>query len=120
MGEDNFRITNEYSGAHRGLDLASTPKSWVGETLYATDAGRVSAIGEFPSGATYVQLTTNHGVVVQYAHTSPLPGLTLGSPVLPGQGIATINMTGVTNAPHLHLNVLYEGEYVNPRFYLGR
>ena len=124
--DEPFRVTTRFGGHtrfsdfHPGVDLASRGGSFVGQPVYATDAGRITGLGTSPTGADFISLTTDNGVLVIYSHTQRIPGIDVGSRVVAGQGVGTINLSGRVTGPHLHLETQFGRQRFDPLFYLGR
>ena len=100
---------------HKGVDIAMP----VGREVPAARAGEVSFAGE--QGAYGLTVVVNHGngVSTRYAHLSEIkvaPGDSVGD----GQTIALSGATGRVTGPHLHFEVLENGEPVDPASGVGR
>lgn len=94
---------------HKGLDFTAPE----GSPIYATGEGIV----EFANGATtYGNVVfLNHGYYFQtrYAHMTRYI-VTPGQHILRGQVIGYVGNTGLSFGNHLHYEVLYKGNQVNP------
>lgn len=97
---------------HRGVDIA-IPE---GSTVYATHAGTVTAAGYDESFGNYVVITDDLGYTTKYAHLSVL-NVSSGETVRKGKIIGKVGATGATTGAHLHIEIMYNGEYYNPYFY---
>ena len=98
---------------HRGLDIA-IPE---GTDLYAGVDGIIS-IGDDPGGyGNFVTITGNNGITVRYAHMSNI-SVSPGQTVHKGDVIGQSGNTGASTGPHVHVEVIIDGEYYNPLFYL--
>ncbi len=98
---------------HRGIDLAVAAGTPVG----AGAAGTVITAQYNPSYGNYVQIDHGYGIVTTYAHMSSLavsPGQWVDRGGLVGYSGSTGNSTG----PHLHFEVIQNGNYLNPLDYL--
>jgi murein DD-endopeptidase MepM/ murein hydrolase activator NlpD len=93
---------------HKGMDIAMP----VGNDVPAPQAGRVTSAGEAPGyGLTVV---IDHGSFsTRYAHLSKID-VKPGDAVQAGQVIAQSGATGRVTGAHLHLEVLEQGQSVNP------
>jgi murein DD-endopeptidase MepM/ murein hydrolase activator NlpD len=109
-------ITGEYQ-MHTGVDL----KSSYGDPVYSTAAGRVIYTGYFSGYGNLVKVDHENGYVTYYAHLSSIyarEGQSIGK----GQVLGLVGQTGTTTGPHLHYEVRYQDQPLDPvRFLrLGR
>ena len=105
-------ISNEIR-LHRGLDIA-LPE---GTNLYAGIDGVITT-GSDPSGyGNYVIISGADGVQVRYAHMKEF-AVSTGDVVTKGTVIGQSGNTGASTGPHVHVEVLENGDYRNPLFYL--
>jgi murein DD-endopeptidase MepM/ murein hydrolase activator NlpD len=95
--------------AHPGLDIA-TP---TGSYIRAAGAGRVTEVGEDPTYGKFVRIDHGNGYETLYAHASDT-SVELGEEVRKNEVIALSGSTGRSTAPHLHFEILLEGETVDP------
>ena len=95
--------------AHPGLDIA-TP---TGSYIRASGAGRVLEVGEDPTYGNYVRIDHENGYETLYAHASDT-SVEVGEEVRKNEVIALSGSTGESTAPHLHFEILFEGETVDP------
>jgi murein DD-endopeptidase MepM/ murein hydrolase activator NlpD len=95
---------------HAGLDIAVP----VGTPIRATGGGVVASAGEDPEYGLFVRLTHPQGYQSMYGHASRLLVRT-GDSVPAGRVIALSGSTGRSTAPHLHFEVLHEGQSIDPR-----
>ena len=98
---------------HRGIDIAAS----VGTPIYAADGGTVTHSGWQGTYGYMVEINHGNGYVTRYAHASKLL-VSNGTKVYKGQHIANVGNTGRSTGPHLHLEVLKNGAYVNPSKYV--
>jgi len=96
-------------GAHTGLDIA-TP---TGSYIRAAGAGRVIDVGEDPTYGKYVRIDHGSGYETLYGHASDT-SVEVGEEVRKNEVIALSGSTGRSTAPHLHFEILFEGEPVDP------
>jgi murein DD-endopeptidase MepM/ murein hydrolase activator NlpD len=100
---------------HTGLDLAGP----VGLPIVAPAPGIVIQAG-FDSGyGRSLQIDHGYGLVSRFAHTSKLY-VGVGDKVDRGQLIAAVGSSGQVTGPHLHYEVMVNGERVDPMFYISR
>ncbi len=101
---------------HRGLDIAlpeNTP-------LIAGISGEVTYTGYDEGGyGNYIIIKNDKGEEVRYAHMNEV-SLNTGDTVTKGETVLGLSgNTGVSTGPHVHIEVLKEGEYRNPLFYIA-
>ncbi len=94
---------------HPGLDIAIPTGSYI----RAAGAGRVVEVGEDPTYGKFVRIDHENGYVTLYAHASDT-SVKLGEEVRKNEVIALSGDTGDSTAPHLHFEILFEGETVDP------
>ena len=94
---------------HPGLDIAIP----TGTYIRAAGAGRVVEVGEDPTYGKFVRVDHENGYVTLYAHASDT-SVELGEEVRKNEVIALSGDTGDSTAPHLHFEILFEGETVDP------
>ncbi len=110
------RVTSSYGyrasfrRMHKGIDLALN----IGDTVRAALPGVVAKTGYDPYGyGHYVAVVHNNGMETRYAHLQSIissPGETLQA----GQPLGLGGNTGNSTGPHLHFEVRYNGQAVNP------
>lgn len=95
---------------HSGIDFAARS----GTPIYATGNGVVTKISNPRTGyGTHLVIDHGYGYESLYAHLKDFH-VEVGDRVTKGQEIATVGNTGTSTAPHLHYEVRYRGEPVNP------
>ena len=99
---------------HAGLDFAAGH----GTTIRAAAGGVVAYAGFRPDFGWVVEVEHGNGLTTRYAHASKLLVKT-GAVVTPGDAIAAVGSTGRSSGPHLHFEVLRNGEAIDPRRYLA-
>jgi murein DD-endopeptidase MepM/ murein hydrolase activator NlpD len=94
---------------HRGVDL----KAAEGDPVNASGDGRVVSSG--PNGGYGISVVLEHanGVRTRYAHLSEAL-VTAGEVVRQGQSIGRAGQTGRATGPHVHYEVLTDGQPVDP------
>ncbi|MEO1656946.1 MAG: M23 family metallopeptidase [Pseudomonadota bacterium] len=101
-----------YRKDHRGVDFAA-PR---GTPIMATGDGEVALSGPRGSLGNYIRLRHTGGYETAYAHLDRIaPSVTPGSQVKQGQVIGYVGSTGRSTGPHLHYEVLFEGQQQNPQ-----
>ena len=73
--------------------------------------------GEAGSYGLCVVIEDENGYQSRYAHCASL-SVTAGQEVTRGDIIATVGSTGQSTGPHLHLEVMLNGEYLNPYYFV--
>jgi murein DD-endopeptidase MepM/ murein hydrolase activator NlpD len=100
---------------HRGVDLRAS----YGTEVPAAAGGTVVFAGERGTYGTLVAVRDGSGVETRYAHLSAALVKT-GDVVTAGMPIGRVGSTGRSAAPHLHFEVLVNGERVDPAQWAGR
>jgi len=98
---------------HKGIDVTAP----VGTPIVAPAAGRVRFAGSDKGFGLSVEIDHGNGIVTRFAHCSRL-GVRVGQLVTRGQLIAAVGSTGLSTAPHLHYEVLVNGQPVDPLKYV--
>jgi murein DD-endopeptidase MepM/ murein hydrolase activator NlpD len=98
---------------HSGLDMAGP----TGSKIYATGAGTISFAGR--SGAYGNMIDIDHGnlITTRYGHLSEIL-VEDGQQVKTGQIIGIQGSTGRSTGSHLHYEVRYKNQPLNPRNFL--
>lgn len=99
---------------HEGLDFADN----LGAPILAAESGVVLSVTSHPQYGNAVKIDHGNGLVTHYSHTSRVL-VKQGDLVKRGQEIAKIGSTGRSTGPHLHFEVLKNGEPQNPVGYLS-
>jgi murein DD-endopeptidase MepM/ murein hydrolase activator NlpD len=98
---------------HTGLDFTAD----IGTEIYATGDGVVEAIeSKFSGYGQHVVINHGFGYESLYAHMSRV-AVRPGQKVRRGQIIGYVGNTGTSTGPHLHYEVMKNGEKVDPAFY---
>ena len=119
---DMKRVSSDYGGRtmggraekHSGLDL-SAPS---GTPIYATGPGVITKSGWGTGYGQYVEINHGNGYLTRYAHASRLVAR-VGDRVQAGEQIANVGCTGRCTGPHLHYEVVKDGQRKNPSTYLA-
>lgn len=98
---------------HRGIDIAVTE----GTPIRAVQDGRVVSAGEAGAYGLCVVIEDDKGYQSRYAHCSGI-SVSVGQEVQRGDVIAAVGSTGRSTGPHLHLEVMLNGEYLNPYYFV--
>ena len=103
-----------YGKRHTGMDFACPP----GNPIYATGDGVVvKAVRERTGYGIHVEIDHGFGYKTRYAHMSRMD-VTLGQRVFRGDCLGLTGRSGLVSGPHLHYEVIYRKEYVNPALYM--
>lgn len=97
------------SSDHRGIDIGVS----TGTNVYATESGTVTTAGWSDSAGNWVVIDHGNGYVTKYMHNSEVL-VSAGDTVEKGQVIAKSGSTGISTGPHLHFQIEYNGEAVDP------
>lgn len=98
---------------HEGLDFMAN----TGTPVYAAARGIVSFAEQTPDYGKIVKIDHGSGIETRYAHTSLLV-VKAGDRVEKGQKIAEVGSTGRSTGPHLHYEIRFNGNPLDPRKYL--
>lgn len=96
-------------GDHPGLDIAVASDSYI----RASGAGTVSDVGDDAVYGRFVVIDHGDGYSTLYGHAS-MTFVTVGQRVRERQVIALSGSTGRSTGPHLHFEILVEGDPVDP------
>ena len=99
---------------HEGMDFASKPLTQV----TAVAAGIVTWSDRRPGYGNMVEINHGNGYVTRYAHNKENL-VVVGDKIEKGQPIAIIGTSGRSTGTHVHLEVLHNGEYVDPKKYIS-
>lgn len=101
---------------HKGLDIAAPE----GTAIKAACAGTVifsGCGGDYDGYGNIVVVQSSDSVKIRYGHCSKLYVQT-GERVEQGQVIAAVGSTGISTGDHLHFEIRYNGEAVDPQNYV--
>ena len=97
---------------HPGIDIAVD----FGTPVYAAAAGTVEQAGPNGGYGRYVRIAHGNGYETAYGHMSGL-AVAAGQKVIKGEIIGFVGSTGYSTGPHLHYEVLADGQTIDP-FYV--
>lgn len=97
---------------HNGMDIAAPE----GTPVKAGLTGTVTAADYNDSYGNYVILEDENGYEIRYAHLNSI-SVSAGQQIEKGEEIGTVGSTGASTGAHLHVELLYKGERLNPIFY---
>jgi len=106
---------------HAGIDISADE----GASIYASEAGVVSAIYSDPMLGYTVELTHEGGIKTRYSNLANTPETTLkvGDKLASGDVIGVVGDTSTSELaeePHLHFEVLVDGKKVDPLDYITK
>lgn len=120
---DVYRITSDFGPRHDpfngrmtqhfGLDFAGRQ----GVPIVATADGTVTKSGWGSGYGNMVRIDHGNGFVTLYGHLNKRRVKT-GDRVSRGQEIGTLGNTGRSTGPHLHYEIKYQGQFLNPERFL--
>lgn len=97
---------------HQGVDITAK----TGTPIVAAAKGTVVSAGWEGDYGFMVEIDHGYGVVTRYAHASKVL-VHRGQVVERGEKVALVGQTGLAVGPHLHYEVLVNGQHTNPRKY---
>jgi murein DD-endopeptidase MepM/ murein hydrolase activator NlpD len=107
-------LTQGFWTGHRAIDIGVR----LGSAVLASDSGFVVLVANDDYGyGKHVMVNHGNGFETLYAHLSTIlvsPGQTISK----GQAIGLSGSTGHSTGPHLHFEVRYYGQQLNPLNYL--
>lgn len=110
------RISSYYGyrnrGFHTGIDIIGD----VGEPFVAAGSGTVVAAGWEGGYGKMILIDHGNGVMTRYGHATKIL-VSPGQYVSQGQTIGLVGSTGRSTGPHLHFELIINGDTVNPLSY---
>ena len=97
---------------HNGVDISLAE----GTPVVAGLTGKVTTSTYNDSYGNYVVIEDQDGYEIRYAHLSSR-SVSTGQQIEKGEEIGKVGSTGNSTGPHLHLELLHNGERLNPLFY---
>ncbi|MGF6895630.1 murein DD-endopeptidase MepM/ murein hydrolase activator NlpD [Nocardia sp. GAS34] len=98
-----------WGGFHYGIDIAAP----IGSPIYAVAAGTVIDAGPAQGFGLWVRIRHDDGTISVYGHMYDF-SVSVGERVRAGQQIARIGNRGDSTGPHLHFEILVNGQHVDP------
>ncbi len=104
-----------HEAIHRGVDFAGGR----GSQVVAVAAGVVTS-SEYRQGyGNFIEINHGNGYVTRYGHNQ-VGLVSVGQTVTRGQAVALMGSSGRSTGPHVHFEVLKDGQQVNPLGYIER
>ncbi len=100
---------------HKGLDFAGKK----GSEVIAVGDGVVSWAGKKSGYGKLIEIKHGNGYTTRYGHNLSHM-VKAGDTVKKGQQIALMGSTGRSTGPHVHFEVLHNGNSVNPSKFIGK
>ena len=98
---------------HTGVDFTAP----TGTPIIAAGDGKVILVEKSNSGYGHqVEIDHGYNYITKYAHMSKID-VRVGEKIKRGQTIGAVGSTGTSTAPHLHYEVVYKGNKVDPKNY---
>ncbi len=119
------RVSSPYgwrnSGWHNGIDLVKAGGGALNTPVIASKSGRVEVVQRSSSGyGNMVLINHGDGYKTRYAHmVKGSIKVSVGDYVEAGQTIGKVGSTGNSSGPHLHFEVIVNGETRNPKNYIS-
>ena len=110
MRRDPYTLKNRM---HEGQDFSGT---WAKTPVLSTAKGVVKSAGKYGTYGNYIEIDHGNGYVTAYAHLNKRM-IKRGSIIVRGQQIGTLGNTGRSTANHLHYEIKYRGQHVDPQDY---
>ncbi len=100
-----------YARMHTGIDWAAP----MGTPIFAAGNGTVIKAGRESGYGNRVEIQHLNGYITTYNHMSGFArGINEGTRVRQGQVVGYLGMTGLATGPHLHYEVIVNGNFVDP------
>lgn len=108
--KDEYVVSKEFSDRHKAIDLAAP----LGAEVAAAASGVIKSVYEDKYFGNVVVIDHLNRYVTFYAHLAKSfhqPGFFVEK----GQTIGLVGSSGFSKSPHLHYEIIYRGENINPR-----
>ena len=100
-----------YNKKHQGVDFAAP----TGTPIMAAGNGHIEFVGTNGGAGKYIRIKHLNGYKTSYSHLSKYAsGMKKNLRVKQGQIIGFVGSTGLSTGPHLHYEVLFNNERINP------
>lgn len=98
---------------HEGIDIAGPE----GTIIVASADGKATFVGYRGNYGLCLEIEHGYGISTRYAHCSMVK-VDVGQNVTRGQVVALVGQTGRATGPHLHYEVVVNGQPVDPQDYI--
>jgi len=100
-----------YNKKHMGVDFAAP----TGTPIMAAGTGHIEYVGTNGGAGKHIRIKHLNGYKTSYSHLSGYAsGMQKNVRVKQGQTIGYVGSTGLSTGPHLHYEVIFNGEKINP------
>ena len=100
-----------YNKKHQGVDFAAP----AGTPIMAAGNGHIEFVGTNGGAGKYIRIKHLNGYKTSYSHLSKYAsGMKKNLKVKQGQVIGFVGNTGLSTGPHLHYEVSFNNEKINP------
>ena len=100
-----------YNKKHQGVDFAAP----IGTPIMAAGNGHIEFVGTNGGAGKYIRIKHLNGYKTSYSHLSKYAsGMKKNLRVKQGQVIGFVGSTGLSTGPHLHYEVIFNNERINP------
>ena len=100
-----------YNKKHQGVDFAAP----TGTPIMAAGNGHIEFVGTNGGAGKYIRIKHLNGYKTSYSHLSKYAsGMKKNLRVKQGQVIGFVGSTGLSTGPHLHYEVWFNNERINP------
>ena len=100
-----------YSKMHKGIDFAAGS----GTPILAAGSGTITHFSVKGGYGNFVEIKHNADYATGYGHASRFnKKFHVGSKVKQGDVVAYVGTTGRSTGPHLHFELIYKGQQINP------
>lgn len=99
---------------HEGIDIGAPE----GTPVAAAMGGVVTQAGVNGGYGNFIAIDHGNGYQTNYGHLSAI-GVAPGQTVTAGQNIGAVGTTGWSTGPHLHFNLIQDGQHVDPAPFLA-
>jgi murein DD-endopeptidase MepM/ murein hydrolase activator NlpD len=113
FGSRTNPVTGE-SETHSGLDIAAAR----GTAVRATADGTVQLASYNGGYGNCIEVSHGYGIATRFGHLSSY-AVHVGQRIKRGDIIGYVGATGRTTGPHLHYEILLNGQPINPLKFIG-
>jgi len=106
---ERFHPLLGYVREHKGLDFTAD----IGTPVYATGDGVIKSAYFSGSFGNVIFIDHRYGYETRYAHLSAF-NAKVGQKIKRGEIIGFVGNTGLSRGPHLHYEVVFKGQQINP------